>query len=292
MSIQRIQCPNCGRSTIKGKFCIYCGYTLEETPKAEVSAESPPQEAEAPIIQPPPVEAVKPEDKPESTPPPIQEIGIAEEALEDRRLIEQLASVYNYWFKLLELFLEKEATPEVFQELYNDYQERISTFDKKRIEEIGKIESKIEELNNKLMELKLRNETGELPDKQYIPKKLEIDRTLGKLKPRLTILQNPLNIRLSELPSFKERIESLIQRFTEVSAEELGIDQEFLSRIREDLNKVLKDLDKISEQHKKIRKELDKLELRFKIGGITREEYLAQKQRIEKQLDLQFPQNP
>ena len=285
MSIQRVQCPNCGRSTIKGKFCIYCGYTLEEQPKPEAVVEKPEQEAEAPVISPPPVEAVKPE----SPVAQVQEVGVVEESLEDRKLTEQLASVYNYWLKLLDLFLDKEAPADVFQELYDDYQGRISSLNRRRNEEISKVENRIEELNNKLTEIKLRHETGEISDRQYVTQKLEIDRELGRLKPRLAILQNPLNLRLSELPSFKERIENLIKRFNEASAEELGLDAEFLDRIKEDLNNVMKDLDIISEQHKKIKKELDKLEIRFKIGEISREEYMAQKQRIEKQLDLQFP---
>jgi len=40
------------------------------------------------------------------------------------------------------------------------------------------------------------------------------------------------------------------------------------------------------ELHKKLKKELDKLELRYKIGELTEEEYQAAKQKIERQMQL------
>jgi len=280
MTVQRIQCPNCGRSTIKGKFCIYCGYTLEESPKQEkaeiaITAEPPQQPAEVEEM-----EQAIPAAKPEAT-------AVAEQPaeVEERRLVEQLAGVYNWWIKLIELFLEKDVTPDVFQELYQEYQSRINTLDERRREEINRIEKRLEELTSSLEKLKVRHDIGEIPDRQYVTQKLEMDREINRLKPKLNVLQNPFNLRLVEIPVFKEKIENMLGRFEEATHEELQLSGDLLTSIKNDLKKVLQDLEVLVEQHNRIKKELDKLEVRYKIGELSKEEYLAQKQKIERQLE-------
>ena len=287
MTVQRIQCPNCGRSTIKGKFCIYCGYTLEESPRqereeVEIASESPQQPAESEETPEQVEQAPAPVTKAETTAVVEQQ---AEEGVEERRLVEQLAGVYSWWIRLLELFLEKDVTPDVFQELYQEYRARINNLDEKRRDEINRIEKRLEELTSSLEKLKVRHDIGEIPDRQYVTQKLEMDREINRLKPKLGVLQNPFNLRLAEIPGFKEKIENLLQRFDGTNHEELQITEELLSSIKEDLKKILQDLEILVEQHNKIRKELDKLEVRYKIGELSKEEYLAQKQKIERQLE-------
>ena len=285
MTVQRIQCPNCGRSTIKGKFCIYCGYTLEESPtqeKAEAEVtESMPQPAETEAVEQP--EQPIPAAKPETTTIPVEQQ--VEEGIEERRLVEQLAGVYNWWIRLLELFLEKDVAADVFQELYQEYRGRINNLDEKRREEISRIEKRLEELSSNLEKLKVRHDIGEIPDRQYVTQKLEMDREINRLKPKLGVLQNPFNLRLVEIPGFKEKIENLLRRFDETTHEALQVTEDIISSIKEDLKKILQDLEILVEQHNKIKKELDKLEVRYKIGELSKEEYLAQKQKIERQLE-------
>ncbi len=290
MSVQRVQCPNCGRYTIKGKFCIYCGYTLEEPQRQEpeIKVEKP-VEHTAPTVEAPQqasqIEQPQGEQaKPEVITMPNVETA-AEEVIEDRKLIEQLASVYSWWIRLLELYLDKDASPEIFQELYQEYSSRIKSLDARRREEIDRVERRIAELSAELERIKVKHDVGEIPDRQYVTRKIEIDREMNKLRSKLTILQNPLNLRLAEIPSFKSKIENLTSRFSVDNIGELNLSEEFLKMINDDLNRVISDLQALVEQHNRIRKELDKLELRYKIGELSKEEYLVQKQKIERQLE-------
>ncbi|MEM3082614.1 MAG: hypothetical protein QXM50_03600, partial [Candidatus Caldarchaeum sp.] len=82
MATTRIECPNCHRLTIKGKFCIYCGYTLEqpaEPPKPEVT------EAEEVVEQLPEASAESVEQQ--AVQPPVGE----DVAVEEKRLVDQMS---------------------------------------------------------------------------------------------------------------------------------------------------------------------------------------------------------
>ncbi|MEM0440856.1 MAG: hypothetical protein QXF45_06915 [Candidatus Caldarchaeum sp.] len=277
MATTRIECPNCHRLTIKGKFCIYCGYTLEqpaEQPKPIV------EEAEsiaAPSTQEVAVEAV--EQQVTSMPSP------EEVAVEEKRLVDQMSTVYLWYFRLIDLFLEKEADPEVFQELFDEYRSRLRTLDERREAEIKKVEEKINSLTASLEKLKVKHEVGEIPDRQYITQKLEIEREIGKLRPKLMYLRNPFNIRLGDLPTFKAQLEERLAK-VKTSGLELGMKPEVIQMFEQDVQQSLKVLEVLMEQHQKIKKELNKLELRYKIGELKQSEYLSLKQKLERQLEL------
>ncbi|MEM0349862.1 MAG: hypothetical protein QXE96_04325 [Candidatus Caldarchaeum sp.] len=276
MATTRIECPNCHRLTIKGKFCIYCGYTLEqptETPKPIV------EEAEEVVEQQPetPVESAEQQ----TVQPPAGE----EVAVEEKRLVDQMSTVYLWYFRLIDLFLEREAEPDVFQELFNEYRSRLKTLDERRMAEIAKVEERINSLNSTLEKLKVKHEVGEIPDRQYITQKLEIEREMGRLKPKLMYLRNPFNIRLADLPTFKAQLEERLQK-VKTSGRELGMPQEFINMFEEDVQSAQKALEVLMEQHQKIKKELSKLELRYKIGELKQSEYLSLKQKLERQLEL------
>jgi hypothetical protein len=91
LSTTRIECPNCHRQTIKGKFCIYCGYTLEtpQQPKpapVEEVVQTPEQVPEIVAEAPEPAEAAV-------------QTATEEVAVEEKRLVDQLASVYSWYFR-------------------------------------------------------------------------------------------------------------------------------------------------------------------------------------------------
>lgn len=210
----------------------------------------------------------------------------AEEApVEEKRIIDQLASIYTWWFRLVDLFLNREADPEIFSELHREYKSRLDAINQKRDAEIRKTEDRINELNTNLEKLKVRHELGEVPDRVYITQKLEIDREVGRLRPKLGILQNPFNIRLGDLPAFKEQVEDKLNRF-QSSVEGLGLSSDLAAEVVRELENVLKILEVLMSQHKKISRELEKLEIRYKIGELKQSEYLSQKQKLERQLEL------
>ncbi|MCS7110222.1 MAG: hypothetical protein NZ956_01975 [Candidatus Caldarchaeum sp.] len=276
MATTRIECPNCHRLTIKGKFCIYCGYTLEqptEPPKPVV------EEAEPAQVQPQEVPAESVEQQVTSLPSP------EEVAVEEKRLVDQMSTVYLWYFRLIDLFLEKEAEQDVFEELFHEYRSRLRTLDERREAEIKKVEERINSLNATLEKLKVKHEVGEIPDRQYITQKLEIEKEIGKLRPKLMYLRNPFNIRLGDLPTFKSQLEERLNK-VKTSGRELGMKQEVINVFEQDVQASLKVLEVLMEQHQKIKKELNKLELRYKIGELKQSEYLSLKQKLERQLEL------
>jgi len=276
LATTRIECPNCHRLTIKGKFCIYCGYTLEqpaEPPKPEVT------EAEEVVEQLPEASAESVEQQ--AVQPPAGE----DVAVEEKRLVDQMSTVYLWYFRLIDLFLDREADPEVFGELFQEYRSRLKTLDERRQAEIAKVEERINTLNATLEKLKVKHEVGEIPDRQYITQKLEIEKEIGRLRPKLMYLRNPFNIRLADLPTFKTQLEERLQK-VKTNGRDLGMQDEFINMFEQDVQSALKALEVLMEQHQKIKKELNKLELRYKIGELKQSEYLSLKQKLERQLEL------
>lgn len=278
MSSTRVECPNCHRQTIKGKFCIYCGYTLEAPPQPPKPAAV--EEVEQPSEQLPEIVAEAPQPTEAAPPTPSEDV-----AVEEKRLVDQLSSVYSWYFRLIDLFLEREADLEVFKELFNEYRTRLKNLNERREAEINKIEEKINNLNAQLDKLRVKHEIGEIPDRQYITQKLEMDREIGRLRPKLMFLRNPFNIRLGDLPAFKSQVEERLNRVKN-NGRELGLTDDIINQIEEDNTAVLKVIEVLMEQHHKVRKELNKLELRYKIGELKQSEYLSLKQKLERQLEM------
>jgi len=278
LSSTRVECPNCHRQTIKGKFCIYCGYTLEASPQPPKPAAV--EEVEQPSEQLPEIVAEAPQPTEAAPPTPSEDV-----AVEEKRLVDQLSSVYSWYFRLIDLFLEREADLEVFKELFNEYRTRLKNLNERREAEINKIEEKINNLNAQLEKLRVKHEIGEIPDRQYITQKLEMDREIGRLRPKLMFLRNPFNIRLGDLPAFKSQVEERLNRVKN-NGRDLGLTDDIIRQIEEDNTAVLKVIEVLMEQHHKVRKELNKLELRYKIGELKQSEYLSLKQKLERQLEM------
>jgi predicted ribosome quality control (RQC) complex YloA/Tae2 family protein len=276
MSSTRITCPNCGRSTIRGKFCIYCGYTLEPvTPVGEIAEEVVKPEEPAEIVSTPTVET-----KPVEPTPPVEEAPV-----EEKRLVDQLANMYTWWFRLVDLFLNREADAEIFSELHKEYKSRLDALNQKREDEIRKVEERINELNRNLEKLKVEHEIGKVPDRVYITQKLEIDREMSRLRPKLGVLQNPFGLKLGDLPNFKNQLEERLNRVRS-SLAGFGLPSDVGDELVREMEKALKMLEVLMSQHRKISRELEKLEIRYKIGELKQSEYLSQKQKLERQLEL------
>ncbi|MEM1583998.1 MAG: hypothetical protein QXF28_01815 [Nitrososphaerota archaeon] len=267
---EKIVCPHCGKLTEKGLFCKFCGKSLEvksETPITEKT--TPPTLPSEEALPPTPQEIV----------PPIQEVA------EERKIVEQLSTFYNWRNKLLELFLQGEASLDVFLDIYKEYRARIQAVNEKRVQMLKEIEEKINELTVKLENLKIRHEVGEVPDRQYITEKLNIDRELSRLKPKMNILHNAFNVKIAEVPKFEAKIRELKEEVSE-KGPSLGLKNEEIEMIISDLEEILENIQSLIEVHKRLTKELEKVELRYKVGELTSEEYETMKQKIQRQMEM------
>jgi len=280
--LNRVVCPHCKRLTLRGRYCMNCG---RELPLALGSEEAAPQQQ---------VEQAQPEAQvqagqaqPQAPAPTAPEAPPAEDVAEERRLVEQLSKLHSWTLKLIDLFMDGEVPLNVFTELYGEYRSRISTLDSKRVEAISRVGERIRELTQKGESLKIRHEVSEISDRDYIRQKIEIDKELTRLRPKLSILQNPLEIRLADIPSFTESLSNKIKTLNERGVE-AGLDQGMVSTIVNDLQSLLDACQGLVKQHERIQHEIKKLETRYKIGELKQEEYLAQRQRLERQLELTF----
>jgi chromosome segregation ATPase len=287
----RVVCPYCKRLTLKGKYCMNCGKELppelQEVPPTAAPAQ-PTRVAEA-KPQPQPTETVAQPAQPAQPTAPPTTVGemIPEEVAEERKLIEQLSKLYSWSLRLIDLLLDGEATTDVFTEIYDEYSSRIATLDEKRRDMITKYEERLRELNERSENLKIRHEIGEIGDRDYIRQKIDIDKEISKIRPKLAILQNPIEIRLADIPSFTQSVEKKIKDINEKGTQ-LGLSSQQVSKITSDLQSLLDASRTLIEQHNKIKHEIQKIEIRYKIGELKQDEYLAQKQRLERQLELTF----
>jgi ribosomal protein L32 len=289
---QEVECPNCHRQTVKLRFCIYCGYALgaAQPPPRTVSVgetvqqqEMVPKTTEAPK----PLEAGPQQAVETATLPKPEAVEVRETtpmAVAEKDLMEQLFSLYTWFFRLVDLFLEGEADPEAFSELVGEYSARIKEVGGRLDAKVLEAEERIASLNAELNSLRVRREAGELTDKQYVLCKIEIEKGLEELGRRLTYLRNPFGIRLASLPSFKAQVEERLRRVEEEGGR-LGLSEEAIGQVREVSNRVLDAISFLEEQHRRVMREISKLEIRRKTGEITQSEYQSLKQRLERRLE-------
>jgi chromosome segregation ATPase len=280
--LSRVVCPHCHRLTLRGKFCINCGKELpvELVSEAQVQAQ--------PIA--PPVAETPPQQVQQAQPTPAvqaQEPAVAEEVAEERKLVEQLSKLHTWSLKLVDIFTEGEVPLNVFTDLYDEYRSRITTLDQKRMEMVSRISDRIQELTQRGESLKIRHEVNEISDRDYIRQKIEIDKELSRLRPKLSILENPLEIRLADIPAFTEGLSKRIDNLR-AKGDAIGLSPERVDEIIKDMQALLDACQGLVQQHAKIQHEIKKLETRYKIGELKQDEYLAQRQRLERQLELTF----
>jgi chromosome segregation ATPase len=216
-----------------------------------------------------------------------QEPAVAEEVAEERKLVEQLSKLHTWSLKLVDIFTEGEVPLNVFTDLYDEYRSRITTLDQKRMEMVSRISDRIQELTQRGESLKIRHEVNEISDRDYIRQKIEIDKELSRLRPKLSILENPLEIRLADIPAFTEGLSKRIDNLR-AKGDAIGLSPERVDEIIKDMQALLDACQGLVQQHAKIQHEIKKLETRYKIGELKQDEYLAQRQRLERQLELTF----
>jgi hypothetical protein len=289
---QEVECPNCHRQTVKLRFCIYCGYALEavRSPPRTVSVgeavqQEPVPETEAPKpLEAGPQQAVETAMLPEPESEAVEVRETAPMVVAEKDLMEQLSSLYTWFFRLVDLFLEGEADPEAFSELVGEYGARIKEVGGRLDAKVLEAEERVASLNAELNSLRVRREAGEITDKQYVLRKIEIEKGFEELGRRLTYLRNPFGIRLASLPSFKAQVEERLRRVEEEGGR-LGLSEEAIGQVREVSNRVLDAISFLEEQHRRVMREISKLEIRRKTGEISQSEYQSLKQRLERRLE-------
>jgi ribosomal protein L32 len=289
---QEVECPNCHRQTVKLRFCIYCGYALEavRSPPRTVSVgeavqQEPVPETEAPKpLEAGPQQAVETAMLPEPESEAVEVRETAPMVVAEKDLMEQLSSLYTWFFRLVDLFLEGEADPEAFSELVGEYGARIKEVGGRFDAKVLEAEERVASLNAELNSLRVRREAGEITDKQYVLRKIEIEKGFEELGRRLTYLRNPFGIRLASLPSFKAQVEERLRRVEEEGGR-LGLSEEAIGQVREVSNRVLDAISFLEEQHRRVMREISKLEIRRKTGEISQSEYQSLKQRLERRLE-------
>ncbi|MEN2975128.1 MAG: zinc ribbon domain-containing protein [Candidatus Caldarchaeales archaeon] len=270
MWIEKVLCPNCGKLTSKDTYCKFCGKPLEVKPQTLIEGKT--LTKDMPTVS-------------ESTSSTTDIIPPAQEVVEERKIVEQLSTFHNWRNRLLELLLNGEASVDVFTDIYREYRMRITAVNEKRLQMIKELEEKINDLTARLENLKIRHEVGEIQDKQYITEKLNIDRELSKLKPKLNILHNAFNVKIVDVPRYETKIRELRESVSE-RGRTIGLTDEDVGMIVSDLNEVLEGIQSLMEVHKRLTKELEKVELRHKVGELTDEEYEAMKQKIRRQMEM------
>jgi hypothetical protein len=288
----KVECPNCHRQTVKLRFCIYCGYALEavRSPPRTVSVgeavqQEPVPETEAPKpLEVGPQQAVETAMLPEPESEAVEVRETAPMVVAEKDLMEQLSSLYTWFFRLVDLFLEGEADPEAFSELVGEYGARIKEVGGRLDAKVLEAEERVASLNAELNSLRVRREAGEITDKQYVLRKIEIEKGFEELGRRLTYLRNPFGIRLASLPSFKAQVEERLRRVEEEGGR-LGLSEEAIGQVREVSNRVLDAISFLEEQHRRVMREISKLEIRRKTGEISQSEYQSLKQRLERRLE-------
>ncbi len=267
---EKIICPYCGHETYKAQFCTFCGKPLNSNEPSD--SDEQPSEGESRV------EELRKEVQEEAE-------RRSHEVSDERKVVEQLSNYLNWRHKLIEVFLNGEASSEVFLEVYKEYRAKIQSINSRRTEMINSLQQRLNELTTRLEQLKVRHEIGEVSDKQYITEKLSIDREVSKIKPKLNILHNFFDVKLADIPSYEERLKNLKDQVAE-KGKSMGLSEEDVNMILEDLDQTLGSLKDLLELHKKLKKELDKIELRYRIGELTEEEYQAAKQKVERQMQL------
>lgn len=276
---ERIVCPNCGQLTVIGEYCMFCGAELPKKIEEEVEKTSIEKEEEAKE------EEIEKEEITKAPPPLIPTEVAPPEEIDIQKLIDQLALIHNWRLKLIDLFLNKESRPDIFLELFDEYQTKLEKLEERRIKELKNVEEELKNLTMKLDELKIRHEVGEIKDRDYITIKLELDREVSRLKPRRSILQNPFKMKLADIPQFEASFLEKIEKFQK-DAPALGLEKQKINKILKELNETLENVRSLMEEYRKIKRQMEKIEIKYKIGEIKEEEFKSQKQKFERELGM------
>lgn len=259
---------------------MYCGRKIEVEEAATPPAA--PLVAE-PVITPPVVERVffentSKESAPVSQPTSVKAVEVEKpKELEEQELVQASSNIFQWQTKLVSMLLNKEITHEVFKELYTEYRKRLRDLNQIRRLKLKELEQQMRMLSLELDQLKLKQ------DKEGINQRLysELEQKLASMKQKFKLLSNPFNVTLADIPELEK---SLIKTFERTSQAISTIGVETALLIISDLAEIFEDLKYLVDQHKHVERKLKELELRWKVGEISKEDYERKKEVLDREL--------
>ncbi len=299
-------CSSCGKQIPKYQFCIYCGYNLlkdrgrtlqateEEHPTFEPPAPPTNFVPENPNFSEPPAETIMP---PLPMAPVMETSGDAQVTQARRELLK-----YQIWrVKLCDIFSEQGMPTRVFTNIWEGYGDEVARLQRKIEESQGErktsYEDKKAELENaelKLDELRVRVAIGEISESDLLIRTPSIradveslGREVSRLKEQLKGEETkhvggpPMEMFEQEQSAraFISKIDGLVAegKMSMELGKRLGAE---MDEIREYFSSMVG-----GQGEQDLRNELDTLEVRYKVGEITRAEMEPLKREIVAKLE-------
>ena len=292
MAEEFINCRNCGRAVPKTMYCIYCGSGLQGGEQLRPEAQKQPTEAIIPDFRFEPLRETSVDLKVES---PIPLIRTEPEL--DKGFLDQIEELRKHWawqLKLVDMITEIGVSEEVFTKIYNEYSteiERLGNILEERrsasTEEYARKKAELTEMETAHEELSVRVAVGQLPSRalqRRTPISKERMDGLTKDIRRLETTLSKLDDVMGDIyPEDKRNLEDIARkclRSLDGLVVEGKISRELSERLREDLTSALalfRAPEEKRETESALRDELETLEVRYKVGEITLEEFESMK---------------
>lgn len=221
-----IICPNCSYMVPRTPVCIRCGFKLPSLNSVVIHEKFTPQKDVRDSVH------------------PTEKSGFKSY---------NLANYIIWRSKLIWLLDEGRVSEEVFKRIYSDYTSKINEIITKRgkltgIVEKSEVLSKLKEAKNRLDELRIRHELGEIPDREYLSEYTNVKAELSALESEATkiefqyrYLQNIIGKLFGrDLSKIKEQIERCYLRLPSLIQEKKILDRETAKTMKNDLDLVLR----------------------------------------------------
>ncbi|MBC8498571.1 hypothetical protein ISS40_06535 [Candidatus Bathyarchaeota archaeon] len=295
MAEEFINCRNCGRAVPKTMYCIYCGSGLQGGELLRPEAQEQPTEAIIPDFKFEPLRQTPVSLKVESPFPLIR----TEPEL-DKGFLDQIEELRKHWawqLKLVDMITEIGVSEEVFTKIYNEYStevERLGNILEERraasSEEYARKKAELSEMETAHEELSVRVAVGQLPSRALQRRtpisKERMDGLTRDIKRLETTLSKLDDLMGDIYPEDKRNLEDIARkslRSLDGLVVEGKISRELSERLREDLTSALalfRAPEEKRETESALRDELETLEVRYKVGEITLEEFESLKTAI------------
>lgn len=300
MQEEFVNCGKCGRAVPKTFYCIYCGAQLSGSNirrgpivdgKKRISSVPQPNLFEL------------------STQSRVTGVRGEPSSRRDDELEPEMAHrireliKYQMWrVKLIGILVEEGVSAEVFTKLYDEYTDEIDQHDEERQNKISlyrkEYQDKMDELKSTekgYEELKTRTAVGQISDNELLTRAPGIQERID----RLTIETKTIEAKLSRLTNIldgvtpqerynleRDAITGLESLDALVARGKISVDMR--KRMEEDMRSILRYFEDSTgggEDRDELLDELDTLEVRFKVGEITQDEYESLKKDTQGRLD-------
>ncbi len=295
MAEEFINCRNCGRAVPKTMYCIYCGSGLQGGEMLRPEAQEQPTEPIIPDFKWEPLRQTPVNLKVES-PFPI----IRTEPELDKGFLDQIEELRKHWawqLKLVDMITEIGISEEVFTKIYNEYSTEVerlgNIMEERRVassEEYARKKAELSEMETAHEELSVRVAVGQLPSRALQRRtpisKERMDGLTRDIKRLETTLSKLDDVMGDIYPEDKRNLEDIARkslRSLDGLVVEGKISRELSERLREDLTSALalfRAPEEKRETESALRDELETLEVRYKVGEITLEEFESMKTAI------------